>query len=195
MDLNLTPTTELEAINALLDTIGESPINKIEDDGLVDAVKARAQLRNTSRRVQAKGWHWNTDPALVLPRSFPSGEVRVPLNTLKVDTVGPSAGIDVVQRGVRLYDRQRSTYSFDGPLTVSLVTMLPFEELPEAARQYITLSASRSFSEKSVGSSELSRFATREELMALGDLMNAEGDNADANILDQFRDYGGVLAR
>jgi hypothetical protein len=185
MSMDLTPTTELEAVNAMLRAIGESPVNTVEDNGVVDAVMARQQLRATSRRVQAKGWHWNTDKAFVLPLSFPEGYVKLPINTLKVDTVGKSKGIDVVYRGQRLYDRRKHTYVFSEPLTVDLVSFLPFDDLPETARQFITISATRSYQEGQVGSDALSTFNRRDELMAWSDLVNEEGENADYNIFDE----------
>lgn len=193
--MELVPTTELEAVNLMLAAIGESPVNTVADNGVVDAVMARARLRATSRAVQARGWHWNTDKALVLARSYPEGEVLVPANTLKVDTVGESKDVDVVLRGKRLYDRRRHTFSFDTNLTVDLVTMLPFEELPETARQYITVSAVRQFQEGRVGSETLSTFNRRDELIALADLLNEEGENADHNIITEHYAPGGALDR
>jgi hypothetical protein len=195
MFMDLTPTTELEAVNAMLRTIGESPVSTIEDNGVIDAVTARQQLRNTSRRVQARGWHWNTEKALVLVRSFPEGEVKVPANTLKVDTVGPSAGVDVTLRGNRLYDRTKHTFAFDTSLTVDLVAFLRFEELPENARQYITIAASRKFQQDTVGSDTLSNFNLRDELMALVALQDEEAANADYNIFTGDPTVTGMIYR
>ena len=76
----LSPTTELEAINTMLSTIGESPVNTVEDTGNVDVVIARQILQTASREVQARGWHFNTeinytitpdsDGYLVLPKTY-----------------------------------------------------------------------------------------------------------------------------
>ena len=46
-----TPTTELEAVNIMLSTIGEAPVNNL-DSGLVDAETAETILKNVSRDVQ-----------------------------------------------------------------------------------------------------------------------------------------------
>ncbi|UIL29739.1 hypothetical protein LZK75_11385 [Rhizobium leguminosarum] len=107
----LTPTTELEAINLMLSVIGESPVNTVEDTGLVDAVVARQILIQSSRDVQLVGWHWNTEIDYPIAASFPEGELTLPPNTLKVDTAGADAGLDLVQRGNRLYDRKNHTPS------------------------------------------------------------------------------------
>lgn len=181
--LLLAPTTELEAINAMLATIGEAPVNSVEDNGVVDAVTARQLLRSTSRECQSYGWHWNTEKALKLPLTFPDGFCMLPMTCLRVDTVNGSASTDVVQRGNRLYDRREHSYSFKTPLTVDMVVLLAFEELPEAARMYISAKAGRMFQERFVGSDTLSQFNRRDEMMALANLQNAEAETADANIL------------
>ena len=193
--MDLTPTTELEAINLMLATIGESPVNTVEDNGVVDAVMARQQLRAMSRRVQAKGWHWNTEKRLTLARTYPEGEIKLPANTLRVDTTYTDIGTDVVRRGDRLYDRVNHTFEFRRDLMVDLVVFLPFEELPESARQYITLAAARKFQESQVGSETLSKFSMRDELLALSDLQNDEGETGDYNVLDEHYGPGGALAR
>lgn len=193
--MDLTPTTELEAINLMLASIGESPVNTAEDNGVVDAVMARQMLRASSRRVQAKGWSWNTDKALTLARSYPEGEVKLPANTLRVDTVGDSVGVDVVQRGNRLYDRRNHTYEFGTALVVDLVSFLPFEELPETARQFITISAGRKFQESQVGSETLAKFNRSDETLAWADLCNEQAETADYNFLTEAYGPGGVLDR
>jgi hypothetical protein len=182
-ELELRPSTELEAINFMLATIGESPVNTVEDNGVVDAVLARQFLTMTMRRCQAKGWHWNTEKSLVLARTFPENHVFLPRATLKVDTVGPSSDVDAVIRGGRLYDRANHTYAFEADVTVDLVVMLPFEELSETVRQYVMIAASRSYQEKFVGSEALARFSQRDELMAWADLVNEEAENGDFNVL------------
>lgn len=188
--MSLAPTTELEAINVMLSAIGEAPVSTVEDNGVVDAVVARTILRNTSREVQSRGWHWNTDKALSLVLTFPDGFAILPNNCLRIDSVNDSANIDVVQRGNRLYDRRKHTYAFEGPLTVDMVVLLAFEELPEAARNYITMRSARVFQERFIGSETLSTFNRRDELVAWSNLLNAEAETADANILtDNYSIY------
>ncbi len=191
----ITPTTELEAINEMLRSIGESPVNSVENSGVVDAVTARQTLRSVSRRVQQKGWKWNTDEGEVLSPSIPDGFLYLPVNCLRVDTSGPSAGIDVVQRGNRLYDRMDRTYVFKDPVTVTMVVGLKWDELPEPARQYIFLAAARQFQENTVGSETLSTFNRRDEAMAWAALVEAEAENADYNILSDSWGVARVLKR
>ena len=178
----LSPTTELEAINTMLSTIGESPVNTVEDTGNVDVVIARQILQTVSREVQARGWHFNTEiNYTITPDS--EGYLVLTNTVLKVDTVYPDSSKDVVVRGSRLYDREKHTYVFIDAVKVDMTILLPFDELPEVARNYATISASRIFQERVVGSDTLHAFNSQDEARAMVSLMEYEADTADLNIL------------
>lgn len=182
--LTTTPTTILEAVNLMLSTIGEAPVNTVENNGVLDAVAAKQHLSTINREVQTRCWHWNREEGVVITPSHPDKFIILPANVLRVDATGRSAGFDVVQRGNRLYDRKRHSYQFDEPLMVDMVVLLPFEELPEAARHYIAIRAARKFQESVLGSSEISQFSLRDELMAKVTLEDSEAETAGFNIFD-----------
>lgn len=189
----LTPTTELEAVNTMLSIIGESPISSLENTELVDAVTARTILRAVSREVQSRSWHWNTEENYrLLPNT--QKEIVLPLNTLRVDTDNRSQHIDVIQRAQRLYNKGDHTFRFNQPVTVTLVLNLPFEEIPETARRFITLRAGRIFQERMVGSDMLSSFSALDENQAWALLMDAEAETADINLLNSDA-VGRILRR
>ena len=193
MALPLQLTSELDAINTMLAIIGEAPVNTVEDTGVVDAVIARQTLYEVMREVQAEGWHWNTDKSVSLTPTFPlPGDVYIPGNTLKVDAVDTS--IDVVQRGTRLWDRVNNTFKFPMPVVVDIVRLLPFEDLPQQARHYIMVKAGRIFQDRVVGSETLSGFNDKDETRARVALRNAEAENADFNLMDNYA-VGRVLNR
>ena len=178
----LSPTTELEAINTMLSTIGESPVNAVEDTGNVDVVIARQILQSVSREVQARGWHFNTEiNYTITPDS--DGYLVLPNTVLKVDTVYPDSSKDVVVRGSRLYDREKHTYVFTDAVKVDMTILLTFDELPEVARNYATIRSSRIFQERVVGSDTLHAFNSQDEARAMVSLMEYEADTADLNIL------------
>lgn len=191
----LTPTTELEAINLMLSVIGESPVNTVEDTGVVDAVVARQILIQASRDTQVVGWHWNTEIDYLISQTFPEGELVLPPNTLKVDTTGADADLDLVQRGNRLYDRKNHTFAVKKNVKVDLVLLLPFDQLPEAARSYISIRAARQFQERMVGSDTLWQFNTNDELRAWAALLNAEAETQDLNVFTDSSSVTRVLNR
>ena len=178
----LSPTTELEAINTMLSTIGESPVNTVEDTGNVDVVIARQILQTVSREVQARGWHFNTEKNYTITPDS-EGYLVLPNTILKVDTVYPDSSKDVVVRGSKLYDRENHTYVFTDAVKVEMTVLLTFDELPEVARNYITIRASRIFQERVVGSDTLHAFNSQDEARAMVSLMEYEADTADLNIL------------
>lgn len=177
------PSTELDAINEMLGVIGESPISTLADNGLADAAIAQQILTSVSRSVQARGWHFNTEKDYTLTPSFPLKELVLPSNTLKVDSTGADYYTDVTQRGLRLYDRKNHTYAFKSPLKVELVLFLPFDELPETGRYYITLRSARMFQERLIGAQELSGFTSRDEVEAKMAFVDANSESADYNVL------------
>lgn len=191
----LTPTTELEAVNECLRVIGESPLNSLDAGALApDADTALRTLKGTSREVQAYGWHFNSERDYPLVRDV-SGNITVPTNALRVDPSGDSADVDAVTRGSRMYDRKNHTYVFTQNLKVDIVLLLPFSELPEAARSYITIRAARKFQAGAVGSQTLAGFTDADEVQARALMLDAEGDTADYNILTDSYSMAAITMR
>lgn len=182
MDLATAPTTTLEAVNQMLFVIGEPPVNSVEDNGVIYAVTALQTLSAVNREVQQRGWHWNEERNYTLPLTYPERNCVLPKNCLKVDAVDRAQ--DVIQRGPRLYDKSRHSYVFERPVVVDMTVLLGFEELPEAARNYILIRAARRFQQGAVGSEQLSNFTLRDELEAKVALEDAEAETADLNIFD-----------
>jgi len=190
----LTPTTELDAINTMLSVIGEAPVNTVEDTGIVDAVIALQILRATSREVQARGWHFNTEKNYPLTPDT-DGFLVLPHTVLRADTVDSSSDIDVVVRGNRLYNRKDHTFQFEKEVYVDMVILLEFDELPEPARHFITIRSARIFQERVVGSESLSAFTKQDEARAFVILNEMEADTADYNILTDNYSVARVLNR
>ena len=180
----MTTTTELAAVNQMLGTIMEAPLNTLIGVSSIDAQGAIAVLSEVSRAVQTQGHHFNTEVGLEMAPDAFNGEIALPANCLDIDTTGQDAALDVTQRGRRLYDRSHHTYFFGRPVTVDMVVMLPFDELPESARRYIAVRACRLFQKRQVGSVTLEAFSAADEQQALVDFRRALGRNADHNIFN-----------
>lgn len=179
----LEATTELEAVNVMLSNIGESPVNTLDDNDVVDAGIAKTILKSISREVQSQGLWFNTD----VERSFvPTIDKRIqlPVNTLRVDTAGTDrTSKDYVQRGRFLWDRVNHTYDIEESVLLNLVLGLDFEELPESARRYITVRAARIFQERMLGTPTISSFNQQDEAMARAMLMSEDLEASDHNML------------
>ena len=186
METILTPTTELEAVNTLISTISMTPVNSLDDDATADVVMAVNVLREVNREVQTEGWHFNSEDDYPLVRGL-DGRIKLPSNIAQVDLPTNCNGYwrkDVVQRGQYLYDKKSHGYTFDADLRASVILLLPFEEIPEAARYFITIRAARRFQDRTVGAMERHKFTETDELQALGRFRNAEAETGDYSYAD-----------
>ena len=177
------PLTELEAVNLMLEGVGESPVYQLTDTGIADVEIAISVLHNTSRNLQTRGWTFNSESDYPLTKDV-DGYIFVPLNCLKVDAYDPT--VDVVWRGEKLYDKKNHTYIFEDDLKVEIVFFLPFEELPQAARTYIYILASRDFQKKVLGSETITSFTKEDEEAARTLFLESEDDAGDFNIFQSY---------
>jgi len=180
-----TPTTELEAVNIMLATIGEDPVSTLVDAALPDANLAKNVLRETSRFVQSRGWHFNVDREFELQPGATTKEITVPPNALSVDPEEQST--DAVWRGTRLYNRTKHTFEWDRALKMRIVRFLPFTDTPEAVRYFITIRAARRFQKRILGEESLDAFTEEDEVLARVEAERADLNAADINLSREFR--------
>lgn len=187
----LAPTTELEAVNEILAAIGEAPVGTLQGALPIDASTALKRLRSRSRGLQASGWSFNTDYAYTLPKNA-QGKVPLPVNALMVD---PVDDLDIVPRGQFLYDRVNHTFVLNKDVTVDIVRFLPWEDLPEYARQFLFISTSRTFADRMLGDEALHQYTADDEKLAWANFLDAEARNADLNILRDSWSAARVIKR
>lgn len=187
-----TPMTKLEAVNICLSSMGEPEVNSLENAS-VDAQLASGLIDETSRTVQGQGWNWNRERHTISPDEF--GLINLPANIARVDTVGYDRDVDVVQRGLRLFDRTNNSYTFEKAVTVEMYVLLEFEELPLAAKTFITYKAARLFQQRVLGSETISKFTAEAEQRAYITLLQEEAEVGDYNMLyDSWQTYS-ILSR
>lgn len=182
-----------KAINTMLTSIGEQPIQNVDDlAGLSDASIAKDILDNVSRAVQSRGWIFNTDLDVTM-RPDDDGYIKIPDSILRIDTTTRlrDADNDIIERGRMLYDRQKNVNTFEAGSKVKVNTIreLEFHDLPEPAKRYITIRSARIFHDRVVGANELHKFYQEDEMQAWSVLLEYEGDTADYNIFDNYDVY------
>ena len=176
-------TTELECINIMLAAIGEAPINTLTGTLPVDAVTAQRTLAEINKDVQNEGWSFNQEFNVKLTRDG-SNQIALGTDMLKVDAnVFDHPTIDVIQRGLKMYDRKNNTFVFDTDLTCNITYFRNFDEIPESARRYINIRAARVFVDRLVGDDGLRTYTAQDEARARANLMENDMDNADHNVL------------
>lgn len=194
---SLSFTTELEAVNTLLATIHEAPINSLTEGLFGDASLAKTTLDEISREVQSRGWHFNTDKEYVLFRTSPANEFEISEQMLEVDTAGTDAAVDVAVRGKRLYDRQNNRFTFpDNPtLCVNVIWLLAFTDLPEAARRYITIRSARLFNDRALTDEATRQFTSQDEQMAYNILRKHHARTTDRNMITGAQSALNIIQR
>lgn len=186
MALTLTPTSELDAVNTILGVIGEAPVNSLEVAGMASVDVARQILHDVSREIQGQDWEFNSETSYSLPLTL-EGYIQVPPNILKIDVTDTWLQKYLpVQRGTRLYDRKNHTYVFPEALDFDVVWFLPFEELPEQLRRYVTIRAARVFQRRFLNSDQVNAITEEEEQRARAEALAADASVADYNMAENY---------
>ena len=182
-----TRTTELEAVNTILSTIGEAPLNTLSGSLPVDGTIAKNVLSEVAREVQSEGFHFNTHYKVTLSRDT-DNKIPLATNVVRVE-LDPNreskSNYDIVQRDGFLYNLAKNTEVFDKNFeNVKVIYLLPFAEIPEQAKRYITIRASRIFNDRTLGANTLHKFTLEDEEKALTILRQAETQTGDYTVFD-----------
>lgn len=179
-------SSKLDAVNTMLEAIGEAPINDLTSSGRLEVATASRTIDRVSQDVQSKGWWFNIEEHTISPDPT-TGELILPNNTLRVDRTERNPADDdgdLVQRGSKLYSlKRRSSVDFQNDVEVSIVRLLSFDELPHSARNYITLRAAKKFQAHFIGDPGLDDNLEEEEAEALVVLQDEELENGDYNLI------------
>lgn len=180
---------ELQAVNDMLAAIGESPVSSLEGDPNADVANCRRLLNQVNREVQSRGWTFNIEEdAQLVPDSF-SLLINYLSDYLKITTGS------FTNRGGYLYDRTSKTDQFTDPVTVSLVRLREYQEMPECFRSYIVAKASRRFNIRFFGASEIEGSLQEQEATAWAECQEYELDYGNYNMLDGDAWTGGRISR
>jgi len=182
-----TRTSELEAVNTILSTIGESPLNSLSGSLPVDGTIAKNVLSEVSREVQSQGWHFNTHYKVTLSRDT-NNKIPLATNIVRVE-IDPrkysKVSYDIVQRNNELYNLAKNEETFDTNFTdATVVYLLPFDEIPEQAKRYITIRSARIFHDRTLGANTIHKFSQEDEAKSLSILKQAESHTGDYSIFD-----------
>ncbi len=133
--------TELDVVNACLQSMGRSPLNSLASGSPIIA-SAQQCLRDALMEEEGIGWWFNTEYLELSPDA--NGFVFVPTDTLGlvVDANPPW----MTQRGNRIYDnRVGDYYKTTGKTKVVLTRLVPLDDLPYQAQRLVQCSAVLSF--------------------------------------------------
>lgn len=178
-------TSLLEAVNILLGTIGEQPINSLAPPSqqISEAVIAEQVLLERHKEGQGRGWQWNTDHEYPLAKDQATGEVPIPGTAARV-VINQGRRADLVVRGEKVWDRTRFTYQIDQPRVLATVTWyLSWDESPEVYNRWATCSAARIFAARVLTDQEVVGMAGLDEQTAWAELQRQENLVGQPNLL------------
>lgn len=182
--------TRLEAVNIALTSAQIAPVESLSS-GDIDAEQAEIILDENTVEVQTRGWYWNTEEFTLLPDN--NGNIILPDNTLKVDAV--DTGLQVVQRGDKLYDLTNNTFVFEDKIKLVFVFALNFDELPQTCRRYIAKKTARIFQQRTLGEAQLNNYILQEEQTAWSQMLNEDIEAADYNMITDSIDSLRIVDR
>ena len=183
-----TRTTELEAVNTILSTIGEAPLSTLTGSLPVDGTMAKSVLNEINREVQSMGWHFNTHPKVTLSRDSGNNTIPLATNVLRVELdpyLHSKTDFDIVQRNNVLFNLVKNTSIFTADLeNMKVVYLLDFSDVPEQCKRYITIRSARVFHDRTLGANTLHKFSSEDEARSLSVMKQAEMQTGDNTIFD-----------
>ena len=180
-ELSVEHDGELEALNLVLSAIGESAVNTLEDSANADVANIRRLLNSYNRRTQTRGWTFNTETTELLPDYY-SKRINFLGDWLSV--LSPTGATVYRNRGGYVYDINSRSDIFEQPITVELITLCPYSEMPEVFQQWIVAMTSRKFNMSFFGDDSLDASLEEEENELQIACMEFELDYGNFNMIE-----------
>ena len=185
-------STELDAIKAILMSVGESPVNTLTVQSPEVAI-AQKTLQQVCREVQTEGWKFNTEQQYPITLDT-NNHCIIPNNVLQIDAnhFKHLNDFDVVRKkdsGIwKLYDQVKHRFNFEntseGKLYVDVIWMVEFEEMPQVFRDYVTVRASRIASNRMVNNPQAAEMFGVDESVARALAIEYDANQGDYNIFN-----------
>jgi len=185
-------STELDAVNSILMSVGESPVNTLDVQSPEVAI-AQSTLRQVCREVQAEGWKFNTETEYPITLDT-NDQCIVPNNVLQIDinNFKHLNDYDVVRKDdngiVKLYDLIKHQFEFENTsedkLYCDIIWMVDFELIPQVFKDYITIRASRIASNRMVNNPQAAELIATDEQLARALALEYDTNQGDYNIFN-----------
>lgn len=177
-------TTKLDAINEMLEGIGEYTILELETGEETPAGQAERVFDRENRRVQLKGWMENTEAGVVL--SPTDGQISLGDDVLALEADGVSEGRQLAIRDGKLWDCDKNTATFASSVTVTvkIIRLLDFEKLSPTLQEAISARAKMVYQRQAVADPQLDEYFSDEATAANEQAKRANANGESANILN-----------
>ena len=168
----------------MLTAIGQAPVVSL-DTSNPEIAAALSILDSVNREVQGEGWHLNTEIKYPFtPNS--NDEIIIPDNVLQLsdNKYENVQQYQTVIRDGKLYDKISHSFTtwLVSPVLCDVVWLLPFEDLPQVFKDYITQRAARVFAGSVVGSKEMFQLNHQDEGILRANCIAYDTNTSEANI-------------
>lgn len=120
----------LTAVNRILPKLGEHPVSSLTVRNPTVTLILE-HIKNKTKELTMNGWWFNTHKT-TLPRTE-TGEVLVPSDALSFVADFAVSSI----RSGKLHNTDKNSFQWDAPVPGTLITLLPFDTLPECVATYV----------------------------------------------------------
>ena len=187
----VTIDTELSAVNAILGSIGQSPISLIDFKN-PEISFIYNLLKEVNQDVQNEGWTFNIEYHIKENVSTTDNKIIIQSDVIRIDNTDAwDKTRDFVRRkdssdGIwKLYDRVNHTFEYpdDDYFYVNKVRLLEFEDIPAPFQRYITYKASGRAAVQLVSNANLQKMLAIYEQQARAACMEYECNQGDHNYM------------
>ena len=178
-------TTQLEAVNRMRALIGAGAVNSLTSATDEDTTLAISTLNDVIRELQLRGWHWNTDLEQSITEDS-NGRHPWQSDWIAFDPLpGAYPSLDLVRRGGFLHDLKTGSNQFStSPLKGDVVRFVQWDDMPQEARNFCMIRATRIFLGTQMPDETRAGFALADERRAWAILEQRETEQGDYTIFD-----------
>ena len=177
--------TELSAVNAILGSIGQSPLTTLDYDN-PEVSFVYNILKESNIDVQNEGWIFNREYHIKYTTDG-NNKIVVPSDVVRIDGTDEwDRTRDFVRRkdsddAWKVYDRVNHTFEYpdDDYFYFNVVRLVEFEDIPSVFQRYIIYKASGRAAVQLVANRELMQMLTAYELQARASCMEYECNQGD----------------
>ncbi len=182
--------TELSAVNAILGSIGQSPVSGIDFQNPEISFIYNI-LKESNQDVQNDGWTFNLEYHIKENVNASDNKIIISSDVIRIDMTDEwDRTRDFVRRkdsdGIwKMYDRVNHTFEFpdDDYFYVNVVRLLEFEDIPSVFQRYITYKACGRAAVQLVSNQQLQQMLSTFELQARAACLEYECNQGDHNYM------------
>ena len=193
--MTATPTTvdldtELSAVNAILGSIGQSPVSQL-DYANPEISFIYNILKESNIDVQTEGWTFNIEYHIKENVNASDNKIIIESDVIRIDNTDEwDRTRDFVRRkdtdGIwKLYDRVNHTFEYpdDDYFYVNKVRLLKFEDIPAPFQRYIVYKACGRAAVQLVSNANLQKMLSTFETQARATALEYECNQGDHNFM------------